>query len=43
MAGFNVRNSGTAAAEDWLFKGSLLVTMTKLVEVKIYPCLEHLF
>ncbi len=25
-------NSGTSAGDDWLFKGSLLVTVTKLIE-----------
>lgn len=28
------RHLGTSAGEDWLFKGSLLVTITRLIEVK---------
>lgn len=27
-------HSGTAAGDDWLFKGSLLVTVTRLIEVR---------
>jgi hypothetical protein len=32
---------GTDAAEDWLLKGTLLVTVTKLVEVQLLNSTAH--